>query len=101
MIGVELKQTIPDWSTTVDLIIGGISKENDYGTYWLHSPLDSNTNVCSVIYNPEDNSVIIDWTGGIVAIPHVYDFEESWNFDVLNTKNGEIQYIIITDDPSI
>lgn len=99
-IDVELGQKKVDWDIKDDLIVGGISKSNDFGTKWLHIPLDQDTNICTVFYNPNDNSVILDWTSGKTTIPHEYDFEEGLCFDEVNTTGGK-RYIVLSDEPYI
>lgn len=100
-IDVELVQKKYDWDTKGNLSIGGISKENDFGTKWLNIPLDNNTNVCTVTYNPADTIITIDWTGGKVSIPHIYEFDEGYNFDELVFRNSNKRYIYLTNDPYI
>lgn len=97
---VELRQKKIDWDTSNDLVIGGVSKNTDFGTRWLHVPLDQNTNICSIFYYPDDNKVVLDWTGGKTVIPHEYEFVEGLCFDEVNTSGGK-RYLVLSDAPYI
>ena len=66
-IDVPLRQKVDNWQTDVrKLSVGGIGPNgNDPHRRWQRYPTAQG--VCTVIYNPGDDSITIDWGGGYNA----------------------------------
>lgn len=97
---VQLKQRLLGWQTKKELSILGISNREGFGYRWLFVPLDKDSHTCKVTYNTTNEEITLDWAGGSIQIPHIYEYTLGQSMVVhWNKQKENVRYIKLVNPP--